>query len=145
MNTLPTSDITSAIRAAIRKDDHDRHRGMPISARVSALRLALSDLERGLPSRDPAAFETPNLDAFGYATVLGFINDADPLALQDMADPVRRTIHYGIMATKLCHKRGLKIVKVPACEHIQQRYAKVTHVNAYPVAVLAEAIFGGTN
>jgi hypothetical protein len=138
---LPVSTITSAIRAILRADEDVIGKGHP-AARLANLRFALMDLEAKLPSRDPDAFETPNLDAFGYATVLGYLNEHDPLTLLMTHDPVQETIRLGRKATALCLQRGIKIVKVPACDHITQRYAKVTHVNAYPVAILAEVVFG---
>lgn len=102
----------------------------------------LDELVRTIPARTPEAFASVNLTAFGYNTVLGYLNEEDHLSLQMMEDPVRSTIKMGHKATALCLSRGLKVVRVPACKHITERYAKVTHVNAYPIAVLAEAIYG---
>jgi hypothetical protein len=141
MTNTPTCAITSTIRHILREDQYLRDCAAPITRRMGFLREGLMRLEQNLPSRDPAAFETANLDAFGYATVLSYLNDTNPLSLQDLNDPVRDTIAIGRQATALCLSRGLKIVRVPACAHIQQRYAKVTHVNAYPVGVLAEVIY----
>jgi hypothetical protein len=137
MTNYSTSDITSALRSiqsGLR--DHD----MPVVSRMYRAANQLSQLETTLPSRDPSAFTTENLTAFGYNTVLGYLNDTDPLALLEMADPVRDTIPMGMKIAARCHAKGLKVVKVPACEHVKARYAKVTHVNAYPIAVLAEVL-----
>ena len=140
-NQIDTATVTSAIRAILREDDDAQFQKNPC-ARLTAMRFALMDLEVKLPSRDAAAFETANIDAFGYATVLGYLNEHDPLTLLNIEDPVRATIVLGRKATSLCIMRGIKIVKVPAPAHVTQRYAKVTHVNAYPVSILAEVIFG---
>lgn len=140
MTEVSTCAITSAIRSILRDDEFLRSHGATEVARIRELRGQLVALETDLPSRDPAAFEAPNLDAFGYATVLSYLSDTDPLSLQDLNDPVRDTIAVGRQATALCLSRGLKIVKVPACAHVRQRYAKVSHVNAYPIGVLAEVI-----
>jgi hypothetical protein len=140
MNTS-ACEVTSAIRYILRANYSDRLSGVPEVLRLNSLLRSLADLEVNLPSRDPAAFETANLDAFGYATVLSYLNDTDPMSLQDLEDPVRDTIAIGRKAAALCLSRGLKIVRVPACDHIKQRYRKVTHVNAYPVGVLAEVIY----
>ena len=48
-----------------------RRDGVHAFARLEGFKLALRFLENNMPSRDPSDFETPNLDAFGYATVLG--------------------------------------------------------------------------
>lgn len=141
-NMIETATVTLSIRAILRAEYADRKAGVPPVHRLGAMINALNNLETAAPSRDPAAFEAPNLDAFGYATVLSYLNDEDPLTLAALADPVRDTIGLGVKATALCHARGLKVIKIPACEHVKARYAKVTHVNAYPVAVLAEVIFG---
>lgn len=138
---IDTAAITSAIRDILRADDDVLGKDSAMS-RLTVMRFALLNLEASLPSRVHEAFETPNIDAFGYATVLGYLNEHDPLTLLNINDPVRETIRLGRKATALCLMRGFKIVKVPACDHIQQRYAKVTHVNAYPVTVLADVIFG---
>lgn len=132
------STIASAIRATLREDAVHAHRGHDLGHRLFVMRLKLSELERDLPSRDPAAFETPNIDAFGYATVLGYMNQIDPLGVLTMDDPVRETIQIGVRVAAICRQRGLKVVKVPACDHVKQRYAKVTEVNAYPTHVLDE-------
>lgn len=140
MTNQSTCEITSAVRHILREDQHLRDCAAPIGRRMEFMHESLRRLEQNLPSRDPAAFETANLDAFGYATVLSFLNDTDPLALMEMEDPVRNTIPMGLAAAALCRARGLKIVRVPACDHVKQRYAKVTHVNAYPVSILGEAL-----
>lgn len=140
MTNLATCDITSAVRAILRADEERSTSITHPAMRLGYMREALRSLEQELPSRDPAAFETANLDAFGYATVLSYLSDTDPLSLQDLDDPVRDTITIGRQATALCLSRGLKIVRVPACTHVTQRYAKITHVNAYPIGVLAEVI-----
>lgn len=137
--TINVSTVASEVRRIIRVD-----RAAPGSStphmRLTVVMDALRDLETKLPSRDVEAFETPNVASFGYATVLGWLAEQDPLTLASLADPVRDTIEVGLKATALCHKRGLKVVKVAACDHVKQRYAKVATVNAYPSDVLAEVL-----
>lgn len=132
-----TSAIASAVRTILRDDDNAAAH-LSTGTRLTAVRSALRNLEASIPARDPAAFEPPNIDAFGYATVLGYPNQIDPLGVLTMADPVRDTIQIGVRVAAICRQRGLKVVKVPACDHIKQRYAKVTEVNAYPTHVLDE-------
>ena len=135
-----TAAVVAHIRAILREDD--RRVGQDPQYRVSTLRMSLKNLERNLPSRDPEAFDTPNLDAFGYATVLGYITETFPQLVEDLEDPVRDTIALGVKAVAMCHASGLKVVKVPACQHVKERYPKVLKVNAYPKAVL-EKVFKG--
>jgi hypothetical protein len=143
MDNLSTTQlITTAIRCILNTERYLTATGFSALARLDGVKAALQRLEQDIPSRDPSAFETANLDAFGYATVLGYMNEHDPLTLQEIADPVRDTISLGLWATARCQMLGLKVVRVPACDHVKARYRKVTHVNAYPVGVLAEVIFG---
>lgn len=141
MTNISTSAVTSAIRTILRLSAPVV--GLTASDRIALMTRGLRDLETSLPSRDPSAFETDSLDAFGYDTVLGFMNKYDPLTLLGMDDPVRDTIQTGREVTRRCLERGLKVVRVPACEHVKARYAKVDMVNAYPILVLNEVVFGG--
>jgi hypothetical protein len=143
-SSMPVSDINSAIRRSIRRLE-DISRTLYAAEHAAVLEIAreLHALERDTPSREPEAFETPNLDAFGYATVLGYLNVEAPWFLMNMEDPVRDTIVLGQRVSRFCARNGVKVVRVEACEHVKARYAKVTHVNAYPTHVLNAVLFEG--
>ena len=138
------AEINSAIRHNARRlEILSRHLSGPTRSAVAAIADNLRDLERDTPSREPEAFVTPNLDAFGYATVLGYLSVEAPLSLLNMDDPVRETIELGQRVSRFCARNGVKVVRVEACEHVKARYAKVTHVNAYTNHVLNAVLFEG--
>lgn len=118
---------------------------MPLRANIRRIRLALAaissevdHLEEQLTKKtvEHAWAITPKVPP-GYDTVLGYLakNHPDVLDSFDYSDP-EVTQRDGFWLTHRCKERGISpfYVDAPACFAGKG----ITHVNAYPIAVLAE-------
>jgi hypothetical protein len=72
----------------------------------------------------------------GYETVLGYLSKTDPEALDLMDQDAEATARDGWKLTYLAKRKGLKVVKVRACQHLEAQ--GIFEVNAYPEVLLRE-------
>lgn len=133
MKNMTRSEIAAELREIRRSIT--RTPGERIMTRYATIKW-LQNLERDVASTTDDAYQ--GTEIVGYDTVLGYLSKYDPVVMDLTLDPVFDTVADGKALAQKCRARGATILRVAACKHIKQRYPKVTHVNAYPINLLAE-------